>query len=393
MKILTYIAIWILVSLPFYSEEKEGLIPEFQRIRTVIIDAGHGGKDSGSLGSKSQEKTIALKIAKQVGHYINTYMPDVKVVYTRDSDKFIPLFERAAIANKNNAQVFISIHCNSLPAKKAHINGTETYVMGLHSTDENLAVAKRENEVILLEENYKKHYDGFDPNSPEAHIMLSMYQNAHLGQSILLAEKMEVQFKERAKRSSRGVKQAGFVVLKATSMPSVLVETGFLSNKTEEEYLVSEKGQVYLASAIYRAFKDYKDLVEETPVTKDNDPEVPFIKKTEPEIKKPDPVIKKTELVVKPAEKTTEKVVYKIQLASSAVKLKTNEGSWKNVSGIEVNFVDKTYKYYGSSCGSMNEAVQNQAYYRKNGFPDAFVVAFKGTERISTAKAKELLGK
>jgi N-acetylmuramoyl-L-alanine amidase len=313
-------------------------------------------------------------------------MPDVKVVYTRDSDKFIPLFERAAIANKNNAQVFISIHCNSLPAKKAHINGTETYVMGLHSTDENLAVAKRENEVILLEENYKKHYDGFDPNSPEAHIMLSMYQNAHLGQSILLAEKMEEQFKERAKRSSRGVKQAGFVVLKATSMPSVLVETGFLSNKTEEEYLVSEKGQVYLASAIYRAFKDYKDVVEETPVSKDNDPEVPYIRKTEPEIKK-------TEPVHKPTEKTTGNVVYKIQLASSPVKMKTTEGSWKNVSGIEVNFVDKTYKYYGSSCGSMNEAVQKQAYYRKNGFPDAFVVAFKGTERISTAKAKELLGK
>jgi N-acetylmuramoyl-L-alanine amidase len=375
VRYLTFASIFLLVLLPFYAEEAGALIPDLQIIKTVVIDAGHGGKDSGSLGSQSQEKTIALNIAKQVGAYINTYMPEVKVIYTRDKDIFIPLHERADIANKNHAQVFISIHCNSLPPKKSHINGTETYVMGLHNTDENLSVAKRENDVILLEDNYKKHYDGFDPNSPEAHIMLSMYQNAFLDQSILLAEKMEQQFKERAKRSSRGVKQAGFVVLKATAMPSVLVETGFLSNKEEEAYLNSEKGQVYLASAIYRAFREYRDIVEHNKVSRHNDPETPKYRE----------VLPSTTV-------STASVQYYVQLASSNVKLNTNVGPWKNVKEIKIISTDKYFKYLSESCISIKDAVNRQNYYRKNGFPDAFVVAYKAGERISIAKAKELTG-
>jgi N-acetylmuramoyl-L-alanine amidase len=388
VRILTFIATWLLVSLPFYAQEEGSIAPQLNKIKTVVIDAGHGGKDSGSLGVKTQEKVVALKIAQQVGAYIKTYMPGVKVIYTRNSDVFIPLFERANIANKNNADVFISIHCNSLPPKKSHINGTETYVMGLHTAEENLAVAKRENEVILLEENYRKNYDGFDPNSPEAHIMLSMYQNAHLGQSILLAERLEDQFKNRVKRSSRGVKQAGFVVLKATSMPSVLVETGFLSNKTEELYLGSEKGQIYLASAIYRAFKEYKDIVEQTPATKTEEIEEvkpPVVnKKTEPA-----PAVKKVE----PAPIVSNKVVYKVQLASSPVKLNTNEAKWKKVSDLETQLVDKQHKYLSGNFSSLKEAALKQTYWRQNGFADAFIVAYQGNTRITLAKAQELLGK
>ncbi|MCH2044779.1 MAG: N-acetylmuramoyl-L-alanine amidase, partial [Saprospiraceae bacterium] len=234
MKNTALLAVLVFLLTPFQSYESPSSTEQApqKKVRRVIIDAGHGGKDSGSLGSKCQEKDIALKIALKLGEYISTYLPDVEVVYTRKTDKFIPLHERAEIANDSDADVFISVHCNSLPKAKKYINGTETYVMGLHRAEENLAVAKRENEVILLENDYQQRYEGYDPSSPEAHIIFSMYQNAYLGQSILLAEKVESQFKNRAKRSSRGVKQAGFVVLRATAMPSILVETGFLSNST-----------------------------------------------------------------------------------------------------------------------------------------------------------------
>lgn len=370
LKICTII---LLVMLPFYAQE-EAAEPINTRaiLKTVVIDAGHGGKDSGSLGANAQEKNVALKIALKVGEYIRTYIPGVKVVYTRDSDKFVPLFERAEIANKYKADVFISIHCNSLPPKKSHINGTETYVMGLHRADENLQVAKRENEAVLLEDNYAKNYGGFDPNSPEAHIMLSMYQNAYLGQSIMLAEKVEFQFKERAKRSSRGVKQAGFVVLRATAMPSILIETGFLSNKTEEDYLNSEKGQVYIASAIYRAFKEYRSTVENIPY---NDPSqnIERSSSSDPE--------------------TMVAVVYKVQIASSPTKLDTKSKPWNAVSDLEEVYVAGAYKYVIGNYETMSAAAKMQSLLRTKGFEDAFIVAFQGNQRISISKAKALLGK
>jgi N-acetylmuramoyl-L-alanine amidase len=339
------------------------------KIKTVVIDAGHGGKDSGSLGSVSKEKTIALNIALQVGKYIKENMPDVKVIYTRSSDKFIPLFERAEIANRNQADVFISIHCNSIPSKKSSIKGTETYVMGLHSTEENLSVAKRENEVILLEDNYSKHYQGYNPNSPEAHIILSMYRNAYLDQSILLAEKVEQQFKERTKRNSRGVKQAGFVVLKATAMPAVLIETGFLSNKEEEAYLNSEKGQSYLASAIYRAFREYRDVVEKAPKNANL-----------------------TERAITPKISNSKNVYYRVLLSSSKNKINTSTAAWKIVKGLEVEKVQNGYQYLSDRYSSYKTVSEKQAYYRKNGFPDAGVVAYNGKDRITVSRAKALLG-
>ena len=228
-------------------------------LRTIVIDAGHGGKDPGCHGKSTEEADIALSVALELGRVITENMPGVKVVYTRKKDEFVELHDRAAIANKNKADLFISLHCNSGPTD---IAGTETYTMGLHTAEGNLEVAKRENAVILKEENYKKKYDGFDPNSPQAHIMFSLYQNAYIGNSLAFASKIENQFQARLGRSSRGVKQAGLLVLWKTSMPSVLVEIGFLTNAKEEKYLNNKTNQVYIASGIYRALKDYKAEIE-----------------------------------------------------------------------------------------------------------------------------------
>lgn len=238
-------------------------------INTVVIDAGHGGKDSGTTGVAAKEKDIALKIALELGKTIQKYLKDVKVIYTRDDDTFIELEERAQIANKNGADLFISIHCNSLPAntsesRKQSVFGTETYIMGMHTSDANFDVAKRENSVILMEEDNKETYEGFDPNSPESYILFSLYQSAYLENSLRIADKIEHQFKDRVKRKSRGVRQAGFWVLYRTSMPSVLVETGYLSNHSEEKYLNDSYGQTLIASGLFRAFRDYKNEIEST---------------------------------------------------------------------------------------------------------------------------------
>ena len=236
------------------------------RIKTVVIDAGHGGKDSGTRGLVSKEKDIALKIALELGSTIQKYLKDVKVIYTRNDDTFVELEQRAQIANKSGADLFISIHCNSVPentpeSRKQQIHGTETYVMGMHTTEANFDVAKRENSVILLEED-KEIYEGFDPKSPESYILFSLYQSAHLENSLRLAGKIEHQFNERVRRNSRGVRQAGFWVLYRTSMPSVLVETGYLSNANEEKYLSDSYGQTLIASGLFRAFRDYKNEIE-----------------------------------------------------------------------------------------------------------------------------------
>ncbi|QSE97744.1 N-acetylmuramoyl-L-alanine amidase family protein [Fulvivirga lutea] len=230
------------------------------KIKTVVIDAGHGGHDPGTHGQFSEEKDIALDVAMKVGGYIKEYLPDVKVIYTRDADKFIELEQRANIANKNNADAFISIHANAV--SKNTIYGTETYVMGAHKTQGNFEVAKRENSVILYEDGYEEKYEGFDPNSPESQILFSLSQSAYIENSLYLASKIEEQFGKRAGRHSRGVKQAGFWVLWRTAMPSVLVEIGYLTNPKEEQELNSESVQGNIASGIFRAFRDYKNEIE-----------------------------------------------------------------------------------------------------------------------------------
>lgn len=230
-------------------------------IRKVVIDAGHGGKDPGTAGSFSKEKDIALKIALETGKIIKKYMPEIEVLYTRTDDSFPTLIERSDLANKNDADLFISIHCNSAPWS-TKVYGTETYVMGLKNFEKNFEVAKRENAVILLEDNYEENYQGFDPNSPESYMLFSLTQSVYQEQSIMLATKIEDQFQNRVGRKSRGVKQSSLYVLWSSSMPSILVETGFLSNSKEEKDLNDKLQQSYIASGIYRAFRDYKTEIE-----------------------------------------------------------------------------------------------------------------------------------
>ncbi|MFN4146522.1 MAG: N-acetylmuramoyl-L-alanine amidase, partial [Runella sp.] len=232
-------------------------------VKVVVIDAGHGGKDPGARGKIAVEKDIVLDLAILLARKIKTEMPEIKVVLTRASDKFVELSERSNIANRRKADLFISIHCNSIPKNKVSPAGTETFVMGLHKTDENFEVAKRENASILLEKDYQERYKGFNPNSPLAYIMLANRQNAYMKSSLNFAGKIENQFKNYASRSSRGVKQAGFMVLWQTAMPSVLIEAGFLSHPDEERYLNSKEGKEEIAEAVFRAFKQYKEEVEE----------------------------------------------------------------------------------------------------------------------------------
>ncbi len=229
------------------------------KIKTIVLDAGHGGKDPGTHGKKTNEKDVTLSVVLKLGKLIKAKYPDVKIIYTRMTDNFIELHERAEIANRNNADLFISIHCNSGPG---HVSGSETYAMGLHTTDGNLRVAKRENAVVLKEDNYLKKYGGFDPNSPLAHIFFSNIQNAYIDRSLSFAQKVEQQFENIDGKNSRGVKQAGFIVLWKTSMPAVLIELGYLTHSKEEKILKSSDGQEVAAKGIFKAIVKYKEDLE-----------------------------------------------------------------------------------------------------------------------------------
>jgi N-acetylmuramoyl-L-alanine amidase len=443
----TIIAVFLLVCLPFFSETASHNWSPLNRAFTIVIDAGHGGKDSGALGSIVKEKDIALKLALRLGQYIQEYMPSVQVLYTRTTDRFIPLHERIALANNNQADLFFSIHCNAMVTRSNTVSGTETYVMGLHGVTENLNVAKRENKAVLLEKDYVQNYGGYDPYSSEGHIMLSMYQNAYLSQSLLLAEKVEKQFMHTAKRKSRGVKQAGFLVLRTATMPSVLVETGFLSNSIEENYLNSEKGQIYTASAMYRAVKEYKSTVEsntnynykmvqgtantrQRTVTSPAAPpkktliyrstkEHQFVRKTvmpqggeipksnttnntykqqrtEPVVKEMPSIAEMYPTSLQPTSpstvntaKSNGEIFFRVQLAASTQKSNVKEGLWASIKGVECLKIGASYKVLIGRHPSLNTAVQQQNHWRKNGFKDAFIVAFKNGQRISMTEAVE----
>ena len=235
------------------------MMPAF-RMKKIVLDAGHGGKDPGNLGSKSREKDINLAVTLLVGKYIEENLPDVEVVYTRKDDSFPTLKQRPQIANNNKADLFVSIHSNSAANKSAY--GTETFVMGTKHFEANFDIVKRENSVMLLEDNYEENYEGFDPTSPESYMLFNLASKVNFENSLSLADQIETQFKDRVGRKSRGVKQGPFYVLWTPSMPSVLVELGFLSNSTEERFLMSQQGQEYMASAIYRSIRDYKERIE-----------------------------------------------------------------------------------------------------------------------------------
>lgn len=369
------------------------------RIDRVVIDAGHGGEDPGALGKHSREKDIVLEIALKTGEYIEKNMPDVQVIYTRKTDVFIELYKRAQIANESHADLFISIHCNSNPRSTPF--GAETYVMGLHKSEDNLEVAKLENAAILLESDYTANYEGFDPNSDEAYIVFNLYQNIFLEQSLSMAVNVQDQFRERVGRNDRGVKQAGFLVLYRTTMPGVLIETGFLSNAAEESYLVSEEGQVYLASAIYRAFRDYKNKMESPASdmlsTAGKNPEQPDLPKTpiEKVTGKPEKSINPAtseKPVTKPPDSpatSRDKVFFRVQFYTSSKKLPLNSQLFKGIQDVREYSHGGLYKYTTGNESTLEKAATLCKTIRSQGFNDAFVVAFRNEIRITLDQAKQ----
>ena len=355
-------------------------------LKTVVIDAGHGGHDHGCSGSSNKEKTVALNLALKLGVLIEQNYPDVKVVYTRKTDVFVELYERAAIANKNNADLFICIHCNANPSSSP--SGTETYVMGLHKTEANLNVAKRENDVILMENDYSQHYDGFDPNNPASHIIFSLNQHAFMEQSILFASSVEKYFKTNSKRTSRGVKQAGFLVLWKTAMPSVLIETGFLTNASEEKFLGSEAGQNSIAESIFYAFRDYKNDMENNS-GKVSDEKITLL---ETEMNKTEKA-ENTNTGTPSTTVVNKGIEFKVQFYASATEEKVTK--FTSLKSENITYVKETgmFKYRLGPYTSIEEATKKQTAARNAGYKDAFVIAFQDGKRISVEEAKALAGK
>jgi len=351
-------------------------------VKTVVIDAGHGGHDHGTSGTRFKEKDVALDIALKVGKMIENQVPEVKVLYTRKSDKFISLKERAQFANRNNADLFISIHCNG---GSTRASGTETFVLGLHRNEDNLKVAMRENNSILLEDDYNQHYGNFQPNSPEAYIIFNMHQSSHLSQSLDLASMVEEEFKDVANRRSRGVKQAGFLVLRETAMPSVLVETGFLTNKTEEGYLSSRNGKEKLATSIFSAFKSYKDKLDKEAARIRAKKIQEQKEAAEAEAKRIEEEKRKTESAWAwpPLRRNHQKgEYYFIQLLVSNSYDKGPE-TFKGMDNVVMDYIKRadSWKYMIGPYKTREEAQKAQLEAREKGFRDAFVLRYLDGKR------------
>jgi len=342
-------------------------------IRTVVIDAGHGGKDPGAVGKNGKEKDIALAIALKLGKYIEENIPEVKVIYTRKTDVYPKLIERANIANEAEADLFISIHVNA--STRSSALGTMTLVLGQHRSEENFDVAVRENSVILLEEDYETTYEDFDPTSAESYIMFSLLQKTYFKQSIEFGDFVQDQFRERASRKDLGVREQGLLVLAQTSMPGVLVETGFISNPEEEKYLLSEYGQEIIASAIYRGFKAYKeeiDLKSNLTVVVGDEPAV--ASGSIPETGQ-DP-------------SQSNQIIFSIQLASSKNKIATDPSSFKGYEQVMVIQDGRWFKYLLGKESSYHTALE-KCNAIKSDYPDAFVVASKGGKILPLSDALE----
>lgn len=351
-------------------------------LKKVVIDAGHGGKDPGTLGVNGiKEKNIVLDIAQMLGKKIKAQYPEIEVTFTRDTDIFIPLHERAKIANQKGADLFISIHANSAAAEGAY--GTECFVLGLHKTKENLDVAKRENSTILMEDNYEMRYEGFDPNSDESYIALSLQQGIHLDQSLNIAVKVQDEF-VKAGRRDRGVRQAGFLVLHQTAMPSILVEVGFVSNPKEGPDLNQKPLRTKLADALFSAFNRYRNeiegkneqlnsTVEETP-------------KKEVEIVVDD---KKSEEII--STETSIGIVFKVQIASLPNEVKMVPENFNGLTDISEFKINGVYKYLVGNENSFESAVKLQREIREKAYKDAFIVTFNNGEKISITEAFKIL--
>ena len=388
---LTYVLIISVVVSPISSFAKDFV---------VVIDAGHGGHDVGAVGAKACEKNINLGVALKLGKLIEENCSNTKVVYTRKTDRFLTLQERANVANKAHGNLFISIHTNSVDKKNKNrksINGAATYVLGMHKNDDNLAVAMRENSVMKLEKDYSTTYEGFDPNSSESYIIFEISQNQHVKQSLEFASRVQQEFTKVAKRKNNGVRQAGFWVLARTSMPAVLVELDFICNPTVESFLDSESGQEKLAKSLFNSVKSYKasyhSATDDKSKSKNQD------KKKSEDKKKSKKDNQNEETVESKVEAKSDSgneggkasqpetliddntEVYKIQFLTSTKKLKDGAPELKGLSPVNYYYEKGIYKYTFGTLTDKKEALSLQNKIRKK-FKGAFIVVFKGEKRI-----------
>lgn len=390
----------ILVVILFSSQVANAQEKTF-KLNTVVIDAGHGGKDPGAIIGNVKEKDIVLDVALRTGKLIQQQFLDVKVIYTREKDEFISLLDRAEIANKQKADLFISIHVNTF--QKKDINGAETFILGNHRSEDNLKVAQMENSVILLEDDYTTRYEGFDPNSAESYIMFELIQNEFLEQSRFFADQIQTSFIKNANRKSRGVKQAGFLVLRQTTMPSVLIELGFISNNTEVVYLVSNEGKQNMAQSIAKAFANYKmrnDLrseikTNETPLTKsEEEPTIAENKipnqQTTPKPELAVPVITKGTTPNPPSASNTFVTIdnennkgkwYGIQILASKKALNINDQLFSETNEpIHYYFENEWHKYYVGLAQNKSEP-QSKLKVIGEKFKGAFIVSFNNGKK------------
>lgn len=382
---LIFISIFISVSAgtnnrkSFIAQEKDD-----KHVNVVVIDPGHGGKDFGASVGNAKEKDIVLDVALRLGESIKASYPEVKVIYTRSKDVFIPLYDRANIANKNKADVFISIHVNGTQNSTAQ--GTETFVLGEHRSKDNLEVEKKENSVILLEDDYTTTYEGYDPNSPESNIMFLAIQSEYLEQSIMLASEVQEQFRS-AKRGDRSVKQAGFLVLRQTTMPSVLIELGFISHPNERNYLISEHGKTTLSASIFNAFKSYKRKIEEKSsfaiLTEKGDLNNSGKQSVTPKTQTSEEV---TNIQITNADK----IYYSVQIGASKNKIDPSPSNFKGEKNVFRNESKNITRYFSGKFDNYDEALKEKNRIEKK-FPESFVVAFKNNELISVKMAQENL--
>ena len=392
------ICLWLLVS-------PSNVSSVWAKDFVVVIDAGHGGHDPGAIGKISKEKNINLKVALKLGNLIKQNCNDVKVVYTRSKDVFIPLDRRAEIANNAKADLFISIHTNAL-ANSRTAKGASTWTLGLAKSDANLEVAKRENSVILYEDDYKTRYAGFNPNSAESYIIFEFMQDKYMEQSVHLASLVQKQFRHHCKRVDRGVHQAGFLVLKASAMPSILVELGFISTPEEERYLNTEEGSSTLAKGIYRAFLSYKREHEirltgssRTALPNDDevtDTEVAQIDSTESENKKPQNIPRTDKLVTEAktqrpivVESTTNdsEITFKIQILTSSRPLSKNDKRLKGLKDVDYYKENGLYKYTYGASSDYNKVLRTRRNTVTPLFKDAFIIAFRNGEKMNINEA------
>lgn len=387
----TFICLWLLSSPLCISNS-------WAKDFVVVIDAGHGGHDPGAVGKISKEKNINLNVALKLGNMIKKNCDDVKVIFTRTKDVFIPLNRRAEIANNAKADLFISIHTNAL-ANNRTAKGASTWTLGLAKSDANLAVAQRENSVILYESDYKTRYAGFNPNSAESYIIFEFMQDKYMEQSVHLASLVQKQFRHTCKRVDRGVHQAGFLVLKASAMPSILVELGFISTPEEERYLNSEEGTGTLAKGIYRAFLTYKKEHEirltgasRTIIPDDEEMSENELAATQPKEEKTGSAPVQTELVAqaKPQQRpiTVEsatnsgEITFKIQILTSSSPLTKNDKRLKGLKDVDYYKEKGLYKYtYGASTDYNKVLRSKRAITDK--FKDAFIIAFRDGEKMN----------